>query len=387
MSSERNYAERLREQAYKTLSPQIQDLQQEMKDLGKSLADGIYQIERKLEAVRHVELPTTEAVLDEIMGDVLRQRNQQGQSLASFVRDIRGRETQEEILGMLLDCTHRFFPAVALFTVRQDRLTGWSSRGYSEETAHRFADFSIPHSECPRLREALECDSVTTLPDLADVPALGFLLAESAGQHHLVPLHVLHRPVALLYAADPGEADLNALSILADLTVLRLENIALKILYALTGTKTAPAQAEAAAARAPAGAETAAPADTAPSGALAGQAPAEGALAEGAEAPREEPAQGTEEERLHADAQRFARLLVSEIKLYNENHVVEGRRNRDLYLRLKRDVDKSREMYENRIAPLVARKNDYFHDEIVRILGEGDPSTLGNDYPGPKSPE
>ena len=149
---------------------------------------------------------------------------------------------------------------------------------------------------------------------------------------------------------------------------------------------------EAAAARAPAEAETAAPADTAPSGALAGQAPAEGALAEGApaegaEAPREEPAQGTEEERLHADAQRFARLLVSEIKLYNENHVVEGRRNRDLYLRLKRDVDKSREMYENRIAPLVARKNDYFHDEIVRILGEGDPSTLGNDYPGPKSPE
>ena len=87
---------------------------------------------------------------------------------------------------------------------------------------------------------------------------------------------------------------------------------------------------------------------------------------------------------LHADAKRFARLLVSEIKLYNEHHVVEGRSNRDLYLRLKRDIDRSREMYEKRISPIVSRKIDYFHDEIIRILGDNDPSTLGSDYPGPR---
>ncbi len=91
-----------------------------------------------------------------------------------------------------------------------------------------------------------------------------------------------------------------------------------------------------------------------------------------------------EEEKLHSDAKRFARLLVSEIKLYNEHHVVEGRENRDLYLRLKRDIDRSREMYEKRISPTVSRKIDYFHDEIIRILGDNDPSTLGSDYPGPR---
>ncbi len=92
----------------------------------------------------------------------------------------------------------------------------------------------------------------------------------------------------------------------------------------------------------------------------------------------------SEEEKLHADAKRFARLLASEIKLYNEQRVQEGRLNRDLYVRLKRDIDRSRDMYEKRVSPIVSRKVDYLHDEIIRILGDNDPSTLGSDYPGPR---
>ena len=37
---------------------------------------------------------------------------------------------------------------------------------------------------------------------------------------------------------------------------------------------------------------------------------------------------------IHRKAQRFARLLVDEIKLYNQAKVAEGRRNKDLYDRL-----------------------------------------------------
>jgi hypothetical protein len=55
-----------------------------------------------------------------------------------------------------------------------------------------------------------------------------------------------------------------------------------------------------------------------------------------------------EEEKAHNDARRFARLLVSEIKLYNEQKVAEGRRGGDLYDRLKEDIDRSRQMYEKR---------------------------------------
>jgi hypothetical protein len=89
-----------------------------------------------------------------------------------------------------------------------------------------------------------------------------------------------------------------------------------------------------------------------------------------------------DERRLHNDARRFARLLVSEIKLYNEQKVMEGRSQQDLYQRLREYIDRSREMYDKRVKPEVARKYDYFHHELVSTLAEGDAATLGNAYPG-----
>lgn len=89
-----------------------------------------------------------------------------------------------------------------------------------------------------------------------------------------------------------------------------------------------------------------------------------------------------DERRLHNDARRFARLLVSEIKLYNEQKVKEGRQAGDLYDRLREAVDRSREMYDKRVSPQVAAKFDYFHYELVNTLAEGDERKLGADYPG-----
>jgi hypothetical protein len=106
------------------------------------------------------------------------------------------------------------------------------------------------------------------------------------------------------------------------------------------------------------------------------------------EAPPPTPPRGAlseEEEKQHNDARRFARLLVSEIKLYNEQKVTEGRRNRDLYDRLKEDIDRSRQMYDKRVMPGVAARFDYFYDEMVQTLAEGDPNKLGSDCPGPSS--
>ncbi|MEO6656092.1 MAG: hypothetical protein ABIO36_08415 [Pyrinomonadaceae bacterium] len=89
-----------------------------------------------------------------------------------------------------------------------------------------------------------------------------------------------------------------------------------------------------------------------------------------------------EERRIHNDARRFARLLVSEIKLYNEKKVIEGREAQDLYDRLREAIDRSREMYDKRVQPPVAAKFDYFHYEIVNSLADGDAARLGSSYPG-----
>jgi hypothetical protein len=91
---------------------------------------------------------------------------------------------------------------------------------------------------------------------------------------------------------------------------------------------------------------------------------------------------GDDERRLHNDARRFARLLVSEIKLYNEQKVREGRQAQDLYERLREAIDRSRDMYDKRVQPPVAAKFDYFHYELVSSLAEGEEGKLGGNYPG-----
>jgi hypothetical protein len=79
----------------------------------------------------------------------------------------------------------------------------------------------------------------------------------------------------------------------------------------------------------------------------------------------------------HEEARRFARLLVSEIKLYNERAVLEGREGGNLYARLKEDIDRSRQMYNDRIPEDVRNSSNFFYEELVRILAEGRAEALG----------
>jgi len=90
-----------------------------------------------------------------------------------------------------------------------------------------------------------------------------------------------------------------------------------------------------------------------------------------------------EEQKGHRDAKRFAKLLVSEIELYNKAKVADGRKNSDLYKRLKSDIDRSRQTYEKRFGKSVGKQYDYFHDELVKTLAGNESALLGSGYPGP----
>lgn len=92
-----------------------------------------------------------------------------------------------------------------------------------------------------------------------------------------------------------------------------------------------------------------------------------------------------EDERQHAEARKHARLLISEIKLYHEQQLKEGRANSDIYDRLRADIDKGRESYRQRVPQSVSVRRDYYHEELVRILAESDAGRLGSAYPGPMS--
>jgi hypothetical protein len=85
------------------------------------------------------------------------------------------------------------------------------------------------------------------------------------------------------------------------------------------------------------------------------------------------------DEKLAAEARLAARLLVSEIKLYNEQDVKEGRAASNLYSRLQKQIDEGRDQYRQRIGT-GALSRDYYHEELVRVLADGEESRLGSDY-------
>ena len=87
-----------------------------------------------------------------------------------------------------------------------------------------------------------------------------------------------------------------------------------------------------------------------------------------------------EDQDVHRKAQRFARLLVDEIKLYNQATVAEGRNNKDLYDRLKEVIEKSRITYQKRYGTTVAASGNYFQHEIIRSLAEDDLSIMGANF-------
>ena len=81
---------------------------------------------------------------------------------------------------------------------------------------------------------------------------------------------------------------------------------------------------------------------------------------------------------LHAAAQRTARLLVADIRLFHEPAVNEGRRHGNLLSRLAPEIEKARQAYDNKVPPGVRSHTDYFHQELIRTLAGGDAALLGN---------
>lgn len=81
-------------------------------------------------------------------------------------------------------------------------------------------------------------------------------------------------------------------------------------------------------------------------------------------------------------AQRFARVKVAEIQLYDATAVKRGRAARDLYGTLKPQIDAAREAFRERFLMAGQQVADYLHTELLRTLANDDAELLGPSYPG-----
>ena len=305
--------------------------------------------------------------------------------LAESVRSLAGSEDQIALLDHLLEGASRCFSRVCLFIVQEDSARGWSSVGLPEaESGDPAKSLSVDLREESILLEAVESRSVVRrgiaegrirfLPS----PRPGDRLPETA---MAAPILVRDHVAAVLYADDGGDGrharDAGSVEVLASVTSLVANRLA-ALSHPEEEAEEEIVSRASVEVRIPAGEEG--------GGFVSDAAGFTDPLAEDL-APSPEPSAGRldvpeEEKALHEDARRFARLLISELLLYNEDLVLLGRKRRDIYSRLKEDIDRSRQAYEQRVPRSVSAKTDYFREELVRTLAGGDPTALGPEMAG-----
>ena len=321
-------------------------------------------------------------------------------NLVQSVGSIHAGTTQKEILRALLDAGSSYAARLALFVVKAGAANGWQSRGLGNEDAVK--DFALDLSAGPASHSYQ--NRIVTPGNIAEMDRrfVDRFSGPSNEQILILPLVLKDKVAALLYAdgGSDGLLDASSLELLVMATSSWLEVTSLRkqaqkdttdAVPSIDRAPAAPVQtvssfADPFAAHVP---KHIAPKVVEPEPAVAevvevaAQAGAgAGAGAASAPAAATDPFAGmsAEDADTHRKAQRFARLLVDEIKLYNQAKVAEGRRHKDLYDRLKEDIDKSRSTYQKRYGSSVAASGDYFQKEVVRSLAEEDVAVLGANF-------
>jgi hypothetical protein len=335
-------------------------------------------------------------------------------NLLKAIAAIQSGTTQKEILRALLDNTVRYSGRGALFVIKAGAATGWQGRGFTRDGDDTIKDFplnvtiGVPEQA---LRSRMPFSGTTSDIDPEFIAQFG---APVDDRLLMLPLVLKEKVAALVYAdagsEGGGSLDSSAVELLVLATSAWLEVVSLrkqaakeeqsgeapreKVESVPPPVRSAPAHSDPFASHAPkhiapVPEEIPAPPPVVVSPtpveqpvAVAQSEPVISAAAAAAPAPAADPFANlsSEDADVHRKAQRFARLLVDEIKLYNQVKVSEGRKNKDLYDRLKDDIDKSRITFQKRYGNTAAGGADYFSQELVRSLAEDDISIMGANF-------
>jgi hypothetical protein len=321
------------------------------------------------------------------------------------VASIHAGSTQKEILRSLLEAGSAYGSRIALFVVKAGAASGWQSRGLGGDDAVK--DFPLDMIAGPAAHAYQ--NRVVTPANIAEMDPR--FVKQFGGPENeqvmVLPLVLKDKVAALLYADAglDGVLDGPSLEVLVLTTSAWLELASLRkqsqrdigdagpsmerssVAAPVSAPVPAPAQSVSSfsdpfAAHTPKHIAPAAIPEPEPAAEVVEVATHAASASGAAPATAADPFAGmsAEDADTHRKAQRFARLLVDEIKLYNQAKVAEGRRNKDLYDRLKEDIDKSRSTFQKRYGNTVAASGDYFQKEVVRSLAEDDNSVMGANF-------
>lgn len=298
------------------------------------------QVSAALTAERAAAGDRLKAAVDEARAEWLLRERQDGLAksvrLLGAVRALDGALSLSEVLDCLVAAARDEAGRAALLVVKGAALRGWSHAGFHDNMPPA-AEITVPATDPGLVGAALRSKDRMTSTDLqagTGTPAsTPFTLPSDDRVGIAVPVLVDGEPVGVLYADDDGDLERAVPSAWPERIEVLVRHAG-RCLESLTVRRaSAPAPAKAVSTD----------------------------------------AKRTDEE----GAQRFARLLLSEIKLYHAPLVDEGRQARDLYQRLHDQIARARLLYEEKVSPAIRRHADYFEQELVRTLADGDPVLLG----------
>ena len=269
--------------------------------------------------------------------------------LSDAIRRLDNARSLIEVIDVLVDASSREVPRVAVFLLRGRKLAGWRAAGFTRDDDPR--ELEVPLDQAGLLTKAVRAMAAVAtsgaMPGDAGATPFGSLPAASAAL--AIPLRVGGETVGVLYADDVSPREHEAPSVWPE-SLDVLARHACRCLEVVTIARvTQPVSI---------------PAPSSPTA-----------------APRRYTPQARTFPTGHDDdddaARRYARLLVSEIKLYHESAVTAGRRDRNLLERLRSEIERARRLYGERVPAEVMARTDYFDQELVRTLANGDASLLG----------
>ncbi|MCP3978944.1 MAG: hypothetical protein GY716_06375 [bacterium] len=259
-------------------------------------------------------------------------------NLDTHIAAVEAAGTPAEVFKAILQGARTLVPRAAVFLVRQGHAKGWGSVGYPQTAAQQLRSYSAPAAS-GWLGQAASLDTTALLfrRGAGGDPDFG---QDASAESVAIAVRVRNRAIALLVAErSPSESEWfpDGLTLLVRVAQLRLE---LDILR----RKLESAQAGAAASA------IRPPEPTTP-------APAGGKVE-------------VDEETLTA-ARRFAKLVATDIRLYNEDAVAQGKRQGDLVERLGEHLGRGKEMFLKRHGDLPTAKQ-ILRDAYVEVLAGGD---------------
>jgi hypothetical protein len=262
--------------------------------------------------------------------------------LLAGVRALDGASSLSEALDALTAAARAEAGRAAVFLVREGDLRGWSHFGF-DRSMPAARTLTWPSAEAGLLSKAVaERRMVDTSSGERPPAELAPGSTDRVGV--AVPLLVGGRPVAVVYVDDAGDEAREVPSAWPEHVEL-LARHASRCLEALTARGAMQARS--------------------------GRAPGPITITSAGSTDEDS---GDEDE----SARRYARLLISEIRLYHEATVEAGQQARDLLARLKPQIERARRLYEERVPAASRARADFFGQELIRTLANGDAALLGH---------